>query len=229
MTFHARHHAVIVVDKPAEQRVSGSNAGLTRILTAGAYQIEVFITFTDDCLPYEDLRGHVVSQLIRVAVILRTPGCGDITLEAVLHNSAEQKLDRIRFDGAVVAGRIVVPEVFTEAGISVSRLSMDTGLDTVTHLAIPVALCVDSPGIIAVGPPPVHKGFGRVAPGVFTIDLVCVTVTRECDHNRYRCIGRSECCGRPNTDDGAEAHQECKQSRHAFFNVIFHSLTSFKA
>ena len=218
MALNAGHHAVIVSAESAVERIAGSNTGFCGVFTACINVIKLSITFTDNGFPHQNLRCHIMGKLICISIILRSPTGGNISLIAILHDTTEQHLDRIRFNGVVIAGRIIIPEVLTKTGIGIADLSVDTRLNAVTHLTFETFLSMNGPGGILFRVPAVHEVLRRVSPRICAINLVCIAVSRKRDHIRFRCLRCGKCSCGSCTKKCREAHQECKQSRHASLN-----------
>ena len=148
---------------------------------------------------------------------------------AVLHDAAQKDLDIVRLDGVVQIAWVIVPEIFTEAAHRFAHLSFNCRLNAVADLSIIAVHTVKRGQIHIVGMPSVHMCQRRVTPDLIGINLVRITVSRKADRIcgtgfRGRKRGRDT-----SAEQYCEAHQECKQSRHAFLNMVFHSLTSLKA
>lgn len=221
--------AVVIGIDPAVQWMTGSEHGFDGIIAAGAHMIEVGVTLTNDRLPDKDLGGVGMRDLIRIGRVLGTPCCGERTVIAVLHDAAQKNLDIVRLDGVVQVAGVIVPEILTEAAHRFAHLSFNCRLNTVADLSVITVHTVKRGQIHIVGMPSVHMCQRRVTPDLIGINLVCITVSRKAD----RICGTGFRGRKSRRYTGAEqnrkAHQERKKSRHAFFNVIFHSLTSFKA
>ena len=102
-------HAVIISREAAVQRVACPIDGFHGISTAGVNMIKIGVPFPDDRFPYQHLRSHHVRHFVSIGFILRAPVEGQVTLIAILHDTAQQQLNVVRLDGVVVLAGIVIP------------------------------------------------------------------------------------------------------------------------
>ena len=142
---------------------------------------------------------------------------------AILHNTTKQKLNGIRLNGLVIAGGIVIPEVFTVSGESFSQFSCDTGLDAVNNLTVIAFHTMNCCHCARFRSPAIHIMLFRMAPDVLTIHLIGISIARESD--RICLCGLRSCKGsRGRADERGKCHKDCKQSGHsALENFLFHS------
>ena len=134
MALNAGNNAVVIRVNFTFQRMIRANDGLNSVFTARAHMIKVHITLTNNGFPYEKLGSDCMSHLITIG--LGFPRSRDVSLIAVLHDSAEQNLNVVRLDGVVVLAGIIVPEVFTKTGIGVTHISRNTGLNAVADFSV---------------------------------------------------------------------------------------------
>ena len=136
MALNTCYHAVIIRIDTAIQRIILSNSGFDCIFTACAYMIKVCVSFADNSFPNKELCSCGMSHLISIGCILRSPRRRDITLITILHDTAEQKLNRVRLNGVVQVAGVVIPEVFIKLCIGVSYISNNTGFNTIANLSV---------------------------------------------------------------------------------------------
>ena len=89
MTLNAGFDAVIVSREATIQRVRSAVHGFHSISTAGVNMVEVCVSLSDDRFPYQHLRSHHVRHFVGIGFILRAPIEGQVTLIAILHDSAQ--------------------------------------------------------------------------------------------------------------------------------------------
>ena len=223
MALNAGNDAVVIGINAALERMTGADNRFHRILTTRAHMIKVRITLTDNGFPYEELSSDCMGHLICVCGVLRFPRSGDITLIAVLHDSAEQDLDVIGFNSVVVLAGIVVPEVFTETGIGIAHISRNTGFNAVADFSVIGIHTVNGRHIRALSAPTIHIGFCRVPPCGLIVNLNGVPITGIRDHIGLSGFGCGK-GGRAHADKSGECHKDCKQPGHsALENFLFHS------
>ena len=134
MALNAGNDAAVIGINATFERMTRADNKFHSILTACAHMIKVRITLTDNGFPYEELGSDCMCHLICICVVLGLPRSGDITLITILHDSAEQDFDVIRFNGIVVLAGIVVPEILTKARIGITHISRNTGFDAVADI-----------------------------------------------------------------------------------------------
>lgn len=96
----------------AVERIARLDEVQHRVLAAGADMTEVFIAFTHDSFPNQELRGVNVRQFICGCAVLRYPSGVDVSGVAILQNLANQRLDGVCIDCLVERGRIIVLKGF---------------------------------------------------------------------------------------------------------------------
>ena len=132
VALNAGFDAVIVSREATIQRMSGAVHGFHGISTAGVNMVEVCVPLSDDRFPYQHLRSHHVRHFVGIGFILRAPIEGQIALVAVLHDSAQQRLDGIGINGVVAVCGVVFPIVLAVSGIILLQQTGNTRLDAVT-------------------------------------------------------------------------------------------------
>ena len=136
VALNAGFDAVIVSREATIQRVSGAVHGFHGISTAGVNMVEVCIPLSDNRFPYQHLRSHHVRHFVSIGFILRAPIEGQVTLIAILHDSAQQCLDGIGINGAVVIRWIVLPIILAVSCIGFLQQTGNPRLDAVAGRAI---------------------------------------------------------------------------------------------
>jgi len=226
--FHAGFHAVIIGRKAAVQRVACPIDGFHSICAAGVNMIKIGIPFSDDRFPYKYLRRHHVSQLIGIRIILRTPAKGQVPLIAVLHDPPQQGLDGIGVDGAVALGGIVLPVIFTVAGVGSFQQTGHTRFDAVTGRAVKVPDGVQRrhPSLFT-GCPAVHIVEFIVSPCAAGVQIgISISGKRHRVGLGGFPGGRCGKGGHAAAQNGSEANQQGQQPRNAPSIEFFHLLTS---
>ena len=223
MALNAGNDTAVIGINAALERMTGADNRFHSIFTACVHMIKVRITLTDNGFPYEKLRSDCVSHLICICIVLGFPRSGDVTLIAILHDSAEQDLDVIRLNGVVILAGIIIPEVFAKTGIGITDISRNTGFNAVADFSVIGIHTVNGRHIGCSGAPTVHIGLCIVSPGRMVIDLNGVPITGIRDHiglSRFRC-GKG---GRSHADESRECRKNCKQPGHSSLeNFLFHS------
>ena len=223
MALHAGLDAVVIIHDSAIQRMIGGNQRQDLIIAAGAHMVKVRIALAHNRFPNEQLGSEGVGQLIRIGIVLRSPGGGKVALIAILHDTAQQQLNVVRLDGVVVLAWIVIPEILTEAVIGISDISGKAGLNAVAHLPVKGIHAVQGGIVAGACCPAVHVGFRGVSPCVLGVNLSSVPVTGEGNHIGLRCFACGEGRGRAKARKYGECHEDCKQPRHSSFENLLHS------
>ena len=223
MALHAVLDAVVIVHDSAIQRVIGRNQRQDRVIAAGAHMVKVCIALAHNRFPNEQLGSKGVGQLIRIGIVLRSPGGGKVALIAILHDTPQQQLNVIRLDGVVVLAGIVIPKILTEAVVGIADISGKARLDAVAHLPVKGIHTVQGGVVAGACCPAVHIVFRGVSPCVLGVNLSSVPVTGEGNHIGLRCFACGEGRGRAKTRNHGECHEDCKQSRHSSFENLLHS------
>jgi len=136
VALNAGFDAVVVSRESTIQRVRSAVHGFHGISTAGVNMVEVCIPLSDDRFPYQHLRSHHVRHFVGIGFILRAPVEGQVTLIAILHDSAQQCLDGIGINGAVVIRWIVLPIILAVSCIGFLQQTGNPRLDAVAGRAI---------------------------------------------------------------------------------------------
>ena len=118
------------------QRVRGAVHGFHGISTAGVNMVEVCIPLSDNRFPYQHLRSHHVRHFVSIGFILRAPVEGQVTLIAILHDSAQQCLDGIGINCAVAIRWIVLPIILAVSCIGFLQQTGNPRLNAVAGRAI---------------------------------------------------------------------------------------------
>ncbi len=189
MALNTGNDAAVIGINAALERMTGADNRFHSIFTARAHMIKVRITLTDNGFPYEKLRSDCVSHLIGICIVLGFPRSGDVTLIAILHDSAEQDLDVIRLNGVVILAGIIIPEVFAKTEIGITDISRNTGFNAVADFSVIGIHTVNGRHIGCSGAPTVHIGLCIVSPGRMVINLNGVPITGIRDHIRLSGFG----------------------------------------
>ena len=136
VALNAGFDAVIVIAKQVIQRVRSAVHGFHGISTAGVNMVEVCIPLSDDRFPYQHLRSHHVRHFVGIGFILRAPVEGQVTLIAILHDSAQQCLDGIGINCAVAIRWIVLPIILAVSCIGFLQQTGNPRLNAVAGRAI---------------------------------------------------------------------------------------------
>ena len=136
VALNAGFDAVVVSRESTIQRVRSAVHGFHGISTAGVNMVEVYVPLSDDRFPYQHLRSHHVRHFVSIGFILRAPVEGQVTLIAILHDSAQQCLDGIGINGAVVIRWIVLPIILAVSCIGFLQQTGNPRLDAVAGRAI---------------------------------------------------------------------------------------------
>ena len=152
----------------------GGNQRQDLVIAAGAHMVKVRIALAHNRFPNEQLGSEGVGQLIRIGIVLRSPGGGKVALIAILHDTPQQQLNVIRLDGVVVLAGIVIPEILTEAVIGIADISGKARLDAVAHLPVKGIHTVQCGVVAGACCPAVHIVFGGVSPCVLGVNLSSV-------------------------------------------------------
>ena len=136
MALNAGFDAVIVSREATIQRVRSAVHGFHGISTTGVNMVEVCIPLSDDRFPYQHLRSHHVRHFVGISRVLRAPVEGQVTLIAILHDSAQQCLDGIGINRAVVIRWIVLPIILAVSCIGFLQQTGNPRLDAVAGRAI---------------------------------------------------------------------------------------------
>ena len=225
VALNAGFDAVIVRRKATIQRVRGAIHGFHGISTAGVNMVEVRVTLSDDRFPYQHLRSHHVRHFVGIGFILRAPVEGQVTLITILHDSAQQCLDGIGINRAVVIRWIVLPIILAVSCIGFLQQTGNPRLDAVAGRAIEGADGVQcGHPCCLTGGPAVHIMQLIMTPSAAVIE-VGIPASRKTNgigfcHLAGRGSGKG---GNTAAENGCEAdqqrHKPCNASAIDFFHL----------
>ena len=218
MALNACLNGIVIAHDLTVQRVVRADLLHDGAFAACADLVEVGIALTDDRFPDQKLCGNGVSQLV-AALILRAPRGRDCSRIAVLKDTADEQLNIIGRNGAVIGRRVFIPKILALFRKGVARLLRHAGFDAVADIALIRPHCSDRRKTGCCRRPAVHKAQAVVSPFAAVVSVAVTGIGDKIYFVGFFC-GK---CGRSHAKQRGNAHQHRKKQRQRSFEFLrFH-------